>query len=668
MSKNKKEETPEEKIENQKSIKRKSVTMAFRFDEDSTPSFIRKAGQTYIDSGYEPSVLNELLNELYKRLRNVFGDNAGLLNIALAVHDKDFLVDDATNAIAVDENGHRKNKPAHMHIIIWTENKDFRFRYGNIGKALGFTDDSGQWRQLRKIKHGKNGIIRLNWYLTHEAADSIEDESKVTYPLERVFANFDVRAWRKTHPFQGRKKKEKLYSAREIFDMLQNGEIVWNDLGNREDTRLFESWSRSRIRSEVMNMFEASNKYELSLNNNVHRDTFFIFGDAGTGKTTFAKRLLQQRCGSAGYYELVHGNGTGSFAGAFDGYTNQKGVLIDELRPEDFSAGTLLNVLNQDNSTRTVQARYANRVLVNDITVLTTVTDVRRFWDYVGHTNNTAGEEYQFFRRLGVILYFQRMQNGKTRVFVYKPMWLTGTLLDSIQYIRFSGRGRAGKYNFKKNQVNSFDDLKRIYPASSRHATGRLMRGFYDDLQIFDCVGLADNVETKYDVLCSFSMRNEYQAPYVLIPQGEFYFRKHWPGFVSSDEPELNHDFLKFAHEMIEPQFPSADIEKNILPYLMSSTCLKLLGTVQLDNIDSALNGVASEDIDKVLAVLFRPLFKLLDKVMKNDRPVKMPSVDFGRYKTYDERQKEHMRAQDEEEKKFQEKLKNYREPELNFE
>lgn len=665
MSKNKKEETPEEKIENQKSIKRKSVTMAFRFDEDSTPSFIRKAGQTYIDSGYEPSVLNELLNELYKRLRIQFGNKTNLLHVALAVHDKDYLVVDGE--MVVDENGHRKNRPAHMHIVIWTEDKDFRFRYGNIGKALGFTDDSGQWRQLRKIKYGKNGIIRLVWYLTHESADSIEDESKVTYPLERVFSDLDMVAWRKTHPFQGRKKKEKLYSAREIFDMLQNGEIVWDDLGNREDTRLFESWSRSRVRSEVMNMFEASNKYELSLNNNVHRDTFFIFGDAGTGKTTFAKRLLQQRCGSAGYYELVHGNGKGSFAGAFDGYTNQKGVLIDELRPEDFSAGTLLNVLNQDNSTRTVQARYANRVLINDTTVLTTVTDVRRFWDYVGHTNNTAGEEYQFFRRLGVILYFQRLQSGKTRVSVYMPMWLTGTLLDSIQYIRFSGRGRAGRYNFKKNQVNSFADLQRIYPASSRKATGRLMRGFYDDLQIFDCVGLADNVETKYDVLCSFSMRNEYRAPYVLIPQGEFYFRKHWPGFVSSDEPELNHDFLKFAHEMIEPQFPNADIEKNILPYLMSSTCLKLLGTVQLDNIDSALTGVASNDIDKVLGVLFQPLFKLLDKVMKNDRPVKMPRVDFGRYKTYDERRKEHMRTQDEEEKKFQGKLKNYREPELNF-
>ena len=653
----KKELTTDEKIERQKAIRAKAVYMSLRLDKETTPEFIRNAGQRYLDNNYDSSVLNALVKELFGRLRQQFGSKTPLLHVALVVHDSDFLVDTEGN-IQFDENGKRKNKPAHMHINIWTEDKSFRFRFVNIGKALGLADDLGQWRQLNKVKGGKNGVIRLNWYLTHESADALADESKITYQLDRVFSGLDMQAWRETHPYKApREKSKNLPEAIEIYDKLTKGEISWDDLGDRENSRLFESWSRPRVRSQVMNMFESANKRELSLNQHSHRTTIFISGDAGTGKTTFAKTLLKLIFGDD-YYELVHGNGKGSFSGAFDGYTNQKGVLADELRPEDFSAGSLLTLFGQDNSTRVVQARYSNRVLVNDMTIATTVTPVDRYWDYVGHTNNTAGEDYQFFRRLGVIMYFQRMQNGKTRVFIYKPMWLTGSMLDSIKYVRFSGRGRAPKYGFRKNQVNSFDDLKHVY--SNSGSAGELMRGFYDDLEVFNCVGLQKKNDSEYNVLCSFSMRNEYLAPYVLIPQGEFYFRKHWPGFLAGSNPELNKSFDKFAREMVEPAFPNADIEKNILPYLMSSTCLKLLGVVTIDNIDSTLNGVASDDVDKMLTVLFQPLFKLLDKVMKNDQPVKMPSVDFGTYKTYDERQEEHEEA-------VRKALQNYEEPELNF-
>lgn len=660
----------DEGIQKQKKLRRKAFCAAFFLNEEKTPEIIRKAGNEFIKTR-KMKPLDDLLKQIYTSLRSQLGKDASKINIALVVHDQDYAEKKEKNKngdwdidFVYDENGRPQHKDPHMHFVFWTETKGYSISLGSLGNALQFKDPDN-WNLLDKITNGIHGITRMIWYLTHEAADSLEDETKVKYDLSFVCSNVNLVEWRKEHPFEGKikKKKTKLLEPREIFDMLINKQITWDDLGDSSRKQLFDSWSRSKIRTAVMNMFEAHNKHELNKEGkHLHRDNYFIFGDAGTGKTTFAKYLLDELC-DGDYYELVHGN-SGSFAGAFDGYTNQKGLLLDELRPATFGPESFLKLFDQNNSGRTVQARYSNRVLVNDVTVATTVTDVRHYWEFVAKKEQTAGADYQFFRRLGLILYFQRI-GGQTRVSLYKADHVPEALLDSIKYIReCGGRGRVRDDDYMKNQVNSFDDLKRIFHCSGESMYLRLVRGLFDEMNVSDCIGLqAGNTLGKYKVLCSFSMKNEYQAPWVLTPNSRFFYDKNWKSLLQNGESrarDFDLEFRDFEHNVIHNVFPHADIVRNVLPYLVSSTGLCLLGTVTIGDVGLALDNKTAEDQKQALDNLFRPILQKILDLEKNESSVAIPELDFGIYKTYNERVTEAEEA-------YQRKLENYQEPPMNF-
>ena len=109
----------------------------------------------------------------------------------------------------------------------------------------------------------------------------------------------------------------------------------------------------------------------MNLNPNRNIEVVFIYGEAGTGKTTYAKRMLDK----LGYDYAI----SSSSNDPLQDYMGQKALILDDLRDSTFEYEDLLKML--DNNTRTsVKSRFENKTFNGNMIVITSPVPIHKWY------------------------------------------------------------------------------------------------------------------------------------------------------------------------------------------------------------------------------------------------------------------------------------------------
>ena len=115
----------------------------------------------------------------------------------------------------------------------------------------------------------------------------------------------------------------------------------------------------------------------------------FISGKAGTGKTYYAKKLLE----SMKYDYCI----SSSSNDIFQDYKGQRAIILDDLRDENIEFVDLLKTID-NNTQSSVYSRFQNKVFVGKMIVITSSVPIK-FW-YRDMQYNQREDLKQLYRRI----------------------------------------------------------------------------------------------------------------------------------------------------------------------------------------------------------------------------------------------------------------------------
>lgn len=133
----------------------------------------------------------------------------------------------------------------------------------------------------------------------------------------------------------------------------------------------------------------------------------YIYGDSGSGKTTYAKELAEKY----GYSYYVS-SGSNDL---LDSYKGQDCLILDDIRPNYIDVSDLLKLLDNHTSS-TVRSRYRNKMLECKLVIITTSVSMEVFFN--GLLGDYSESIKQLRRRCE--LYIQMTMYTMT-VYIYQP-------------------------------------------------------------------------------------------------------------------------------------------------------------------------------------------------------------------------------------------------------
>ena len=284
-------------------------------------------------------------------------------NYALILHDKD-----------LQDNG----EPAepHVHCVI-------EFKYPTtITTISNHLNIDPQYFELIKQKKpwGKTWVADIGGglsYLTHRNVSN-----KHVYSDDEVIANAGW-DW-----IAERNKSEEIQKKLKVEDIIQgiiSGEIQRYNLSEHVDEHLYINSRR---------MIEAAFEYRKMIaerENDRSMECIFISGKSGTGKTTLAKdfaKSIDTEC-------FISGGSNDPF----QGYAGQKVIVLDDTRPNLFSAAEWLKITDNHTSSL-VHARYHNVKLDAKYLIVTSIMTIEQFFK-----ESFPNEEVtQFYRRFNTVI------------------------------------------------------------------------------------------------------------------------------------------------------------------------------------------------------------------------------------------------------------------------
>ena len=306
---------------------------------------------------------------------------------------------------------------AHYHIYI------------NFGNSSVDTSMVAKWFEIpenfiNKVKGRKTDMLL---YLTH---GNPSQKNKYQYSPKEVVANFD-------------------------FETEITQASIIGDFKNFSYAEMLQYANTLSISEKVKTLTQLEKLYKLECqiqSMNPHRDiqVMFITGKAGTGKTYYAKKLLE----SLKYDYCI----SSSSNDIFQDYKGQRAIILDDLRGKrhdtDKSGIEFVELLKMiDNDTQSsVYSRFQNKVFVGKMIVITSSVPIE-YW-YPEMRYNNREDLIQLYRRISSYVLVT-----ETEVRLYDGLAANGMPIGPATVyeneIPKLKKEQKKKFDFKK----AFDDL-----------------------------------------------------------------------------------------------------------------------------------------------------------------------------------------------------------------
>lgn len=238
-------------------------------------------------------------------------------------------------------------------------------------------------------------------YLCH--LDAHEGDGRYIYPIDGeysylTFGGFDCAS------YMSATREQLMMSLRDMLDVIAKHDVRefsdFVDWCNKHDAIMFQRLTDPRNRSFVDNYIRSRRwkKRDSKLAQSNIKQVAYVYGNAGTGKTTWAKRLAQKEhmsifiCGSSN--------------DPFDGYDGQEVLVFDDLRPDVFDWADLLKILDPHTFTL-AKARFHNKDMsaVKVIVITSPLSPA----DFLEQIKRKGSEDiHQFYRRLAVVIHVSK--------------------------------------------------------------------------------------------------------------------------------------------------------------------------------------------------------------------------------------------------------------------
>lgn len=235
-------------------------------------------------------------------------------------------------------------------------------------------------------------------YLCH--LDAHEGDGRYIYPIDGeysylTFGGFDCAS------YMSATREQLMMSLRDMLDVIAKQDVRefsdFVDYCNKHDAIMFQRLTDPRNRSFVDNYIRSRRwkKRDSKLAQSNIKQVVYVYGNAGVGKTTFAKRLAQK--------ENLSIFITGSSNDPFEDYDGQEVVVLDDLRPDIFDWSDLLKILDPHTFTL-AKARFHNKDM-SSVKVIV-ITSPLSPADFVEKIRKKGSEDiHQFYRRLAVAIH-----------------------------------------------------------------------------------------------------------------------------------------------------------------------------------------------------------------------------------------------------------------------
>lgn len=343
--------------------------------------------------------------------------------------------------ILQDKDVNDKGQPVEPHIHAMLKFKNAR-SVNNIAKLLG--------DQPQSLKIWNDNFDNGLSYLIHATKKAA---AKYQYPAKDVIANFDYVAEMERIQKAVSKFDQTTSSMqiKHLLDLLYIGKISKSEVEKKLTGSQY-----GKYRCQIENVWakylqnNAAEWREKMVTEGKNVNVIWIFGQAGTGKTSLAKEYAKK---SNNRFFI-----SGSSRDIFQNYSGEPTLIIDEFRPDVIPYQDLLRITDPFGLQVMAPSRYNDKALACDLIIITSPYSPLEFY------RETFGFNYSIdtYRKKSQTDTFEQLNRRITLTLEMNEYWINAVNFDEATYSYKNIPNASRKNDFVINNQSAASTTDKI--------------------------------------------------------------------------------------------------------------------------------------------------------------------------------------------------------------